>query len=212
VTQFVFWKTKTDPLFKAVEEAVPRQGRILDLGCGYGIVAHWLTLGSPGRTVTGVDNDAGKIRVARATGPWNPRVCFEEADVLAWEYPACDCVLLCDLLHYLPHALKEQVLRKAFAALRPGGWLVVREALQQPGRKHWLTAWCERWAVRLGQNKAAYGLHFESLSQHQALLTEAGFVETTTLEDAGPGSNRLLVARKPAWAEPTASHAPHERA
>ncbi len=44
VTQFVFWKMKTDPLFQAVEAAAPPRGRILDLGCGYGIVAHWLTL------------------------------------------------------------------------------------------------------------------------------------------------------------------------
>jgi predicted exporter/SAM-dependent methyltransferase len=202
VTQFVFWKMKADPLFKAVEEAVPPQGRILDLGCGYGIVANWLTLGSPARTVIGVDNDARKIRVALATATRNPRVSFEKAEVLAWDYPACDCVLLCDLLHYLPHALKEQVLRKAFAALRPGGWLVVRDAFQQPGRQHWLTAWCERWSVRLGQNKTAFGLHFESLAQHRALLTEAGFVEARTLEDAGLGSNRLLVARKPPGTEP----------
>jgi SAM-dependent methyltransferase len=210
VTQFVFWKMKTDPLFKAVQEAVPQQGRILDLGCGYGIVANWLTLGAPGRTVIGVDNDTGKIRAASATAVHNPRVSFTIGDVLSTEYPLCDCVLMCDLLHYLPREFKVQLLRRAFGALPPGGWLVVRDAFQQPGRKHWLTAWCERWAVRLGQNKTAYGLHFESLAQHLALLTTAGFAEAKTLEDAGLGSNRLLVARRSPGAGPTASRAPRE--
>ena len=208
VEQYVFWKMKTDPLFKAVEETVPQQGTILDVGCGYGIVANWLTLGAPGRMVIGVDNDADKIRVARATSTQNPRVCFEQADVLAWEYPACDCVLLCDLLHYLPHALKEQVLRKAFAALRPSGCLVVRDAFLEDSPGHRLTAWSEKWGVRLGQNKTAHGLHFESLAQHRALLAEIGFVQAKMLEDAGLGSNRLLIARKPPRPEPTASGAP----
>jgi predicted exporter/SAM-dependent methyltransferase len=196
VTQFVFWKMKTDPLFKAVEEAVPQQGRILDLGCGYGIVANWLTLGSPGRTVMGVDTDAGKVRVARATATRNLRICFEKADALAWEYPACDCVLLCDLLHYLPHALKEQVLRKAYAALRPGGWLVVRDAFAADNWRHRLTAWSEKWGVRLGQNQTAYGLHFESLNDHWELLARTGFREVQTRDDGGAGSNALLIARK----------------
>ena len=64
VEQFVFWKMKVDPVFERSDETVPRQGTILDLGCGYGMAAHWLTQGSPDRTVIGWDYDAGKIRVA----------------------------------------------------------------------------------------------------------------------------------------------------
>ncbi len=155
VEQYVFWKLRTDPLFQAVDETVPKAGSILDLGCGYGIVAHWLTFGLPERNVIGVDSDEEKIRVARTTASLNPRVSFENRDVLNWEYPACDCVLICDLLHYLPHALKAQVLRKAFAALRPGGSLVLRDAFLEDSRRHRLTAWSEKWGVRLGQNKTA---------------------------------------------------------
>jgi predicted exporter/SAM-dependent methyltransferase len=212
VEQFVFWKLRTDPLFKALDETVPKAGRILDLGCGYGIVANWLTLGSPARTVAGADNDEEKIRVARLTASLNPRVLFENQDVLGWEYPACDCALMCDLLHYLPHALKVRVLQKAFAALRPGGWLVMRDAFAADNWGHRLTVWSERWGVRLGQNKTACGLQLESLAQHRALLTEVGFVDAQTPAGAGLGSNRLLVARKPPGAGPTASRVPGEGA
>ena len=93
------------------------------------------------------------------------------------------------------------MLRRAFAALDPGGWVVIREAFEQPGRGHRLTVWCEQWAVRLGQNKTAHGLHFESLAGYQALLAEAGFV-AATLKEAGLGSNWLIVARKPSGAGP----------
>ena len=130
VSQFAYWKMKTDPLFRAVEKAAPARGEILDLGCGYGLVAHWLTLFTPERRVRGVDFDADKIRVAQVTARANAQVSFERRDILEWpEFPACDCVLLCDVLHYFPHELKAEVLRKMFAALRPGGCLIIRDAM-----------------------------------------------------------------------------------
>jgi predicted exporter/SAM-dependent methyltransferase len=196
VTQFVFWKTRTDPLFRAVDAAVPPTGAVLDLGCGYGMVAHWLTLAAPGRTVLGADGDADRIRVARATAGANPRVAFEHRDLLSWDYPACGHVLLCDVLHYFPRELKAAVLRKAFAALRPGGLLVLREACQEDSWRHRLVALSERWSVWLGQNKTAHGLHFESAEDYRALLEQAGFTQIQLHEAAGLGSNQLLVARK----------------
>jgi SAM-dependent methyltransferase len=197
VTQFVFWKMKTDPLFQAVEAAVPVRGRILDLGCGYGIVAHWLTLFAPERTVSGVDFDADKIRVAQATARFNPGVVFERRDILEWpEYSVCDCVLLCDVLHYFPRELKAEVLRKVFQALRPGGCLIVRDACAEETSRHGVVAWAEKWAVRLGQNQTRYGLHFENEETHLVLLREAGFDRIEIRKDAGLGSNALLMACK----------------
>jgi SAM-dependent methyltransferase len=190
---------KTDPLFQAVEATAPVRGRILDLGCGYGIVAHWLTLFAPERTVSGVDFDTDKIRVAQATARVNARVAFERRDLLDWaEYPVCDCVLLCDVLHYFPRELKAEVLRKAFQALRPGGSLVLRDACSDKSRLHPIVAWLEKWAVRLGQNKTAHGLHFESAAAYLGLLEDAGFIQSRTLLEAGLGSNVMLVATKPA--------------
>jgi len=197
VTQFVFWKMRTDPLFKAVEAAAPVRGRILDLGCGYGLVAHWLTLFAPERTVSGVDFDADKIRVAQATARFNPRVAFERRDILEWvEYPVCDCVLLCDVLHYFPRELKAEVLRKVFQALRPGGCLIVRDACAEETSRHGRVAWSEKWAVHFGQNKTRHGLHFENEKTHLALLREAGFDRVEIRKDAGLGSNALMVTMK----------------
>jgi uncharacterized protein len=198
VTQFVFWKMKTDPLFAAVAAAAPPRGEILDLGCGYGIVAHWLTLFAPERRVRGVDFDADKIRVARATARANPRVTFEQRDLLDWpEYPACDCALLCDVLHYFPRESKAEVLRKVFQALRPGGCLVIRDALAREDAGHRTVARSEKWAVRFGQNKTRHGLHFEDKETHLALLREAGFDQIDVRQEAGLGSNALVITTKP---------------
>jgi uncharacterized protein len=196
VTQFVSWKMRLDPVFKTLDQVVPKSCSALDLGCGFGLAAHWLTLSSEQRSVIGFDRDVSKLRVARATAVFNPRVRFEERDVLTADYPASDCVVMCDLLHYLPHEKKAEVLSKAAAALRPGGVLVLRDALKENSRLHRLVAFSESLGVRLGQNKTAYGLHFESRESHLQLLRGAGFDVVRTLDEAGLGSNVLLVCRK----------------
>jgi predicted exporter/SAM-dependent methyltransferase len=197
VSQFVYWKMKVDPLFRAVEKAAPARGEVLDLGCGYGLVAHWLTIFTPERRVRGVDFDADKIRVAQATVRTNPRVNFAQCDILEWpEFPACDCALLCDVLHYFPHELKAEVLRKVFQALRPGGCLIIRDAMASENSSHGVVARAEKWAVRLGQNRTRHGLHFEDEKTHLALLRKAGFAKVEVKNKSGLGSNLLLIARK----------------
>ena len=199
VSQFAYWKMKTDPLFRAVEKAVPARGEILDVGCGFGLVAHWLTLFNPDRRVCGVDFDEDKIRVAQVTSRANPQVSFEQRDILEWqEFPACDCALLCDVLHYFPHELKTDVLRKILVALRPGGYLILRDAMAQADSSHRAVARSEKWAVRFGQNRTRHGLHFEDEKTYLALLREAGFGKVEIRDESGLGSNRLLMASKPA--------------
>ena len=160
-------------------------------------MAHWLTLSTPERRVRGVDFDAEKIRVAQVTARANSQVSFERRDILEWpEYPACDCVLLCDVLHYFPRELKAEVLRKILAALRPVGCLIIRDAMAEENSGHRAVARAEKWAVRLGQNRTRHGLHFEDEKTHLALLREAGFVKVEIRAESGLGSNRLLVAIK----------------
>jgi SAM-dependent methyltransferase len=198
VEQYVFWKLRTDPLFKALDQAAPRQGHILDVGCGCGLVAHWLALDAPQRTLHGIDHDAAKIRVARAVAGESSRISFEEGDLLATAWPACDALLLCDVLHYFPTELKARILQRAFAALRPGGRLIVRDACSDASRAHRLVAWSERFAVWIGHNLTGRGLHFESAACCLTLLEAAGFVEVRRVPEAGLGSNVMFAASKPA--------------
>ena len=198
VKHYIFWKLCTDPLFQALDEVVPCRGHILDVGCGYGLVAQWLALGAPQRTLHGMDHDVAKIQVARATAGTSLRLSFEESDLLAAVWPACDVVLLCDVLHYFPRELKAEVLRKVFQALRPGGCLIVRDACSEETSRHSRVAWSEKWAVRFGQNKTCHGLHFENEETHLALLREAGIDRIKIRPNAGLGSNVLMLANKSA--------------
>ncbi|MGA9875242.1 MAG: 1-acyl-sn-glycerol-3-phosphate acyltransferase, partial [Solirubrobacteraceae bacterium] len=79
--QFVHWKMKLDPVFNVLDGVVPRNGFVLDLGCGYGVATHWLACFTEGRSFLGVDYDQDKIRVARRTVPEHPRIRFEVQNV-----------------------------------------------------------------------------------------------------------------------------------
>jgi len=177
-----------------MDAVVPREGHVLDLGCGYGMATHWLACYTDRRTFLGVDYDEDKIRVARRTAPNHPRIHFEKQDLLNWEYPACDTILLLDVLHYWTPEKQQWILSQARRALRPGGQLVLREAARSESGEHRRVDFWERIATRLGHNKTEEGLHFQSLAQIEAALHSAGFCQWEIKREAGRNSNLLLIA------------------
>ena len=195
IEQFVFWKMKTDPVFTALDAVVPRRGFVLDLGCGYGMATHWLSCFTDTRTFLGVDYDEEKIRVARRTAPEHPRIQFQEGDVLNFDYPACDAVLLLDVLHYWVPEKQQMILDKARRALRPGGVLILRDGARAESDAHRRTHFFEKLATRVGHNRTQEGLHFQTLAELEAMLKRAGFTSWKLNRDAGRDSNVMLVAR-----------------
>jgi 1-acyl-sn-glycerol-3-phosphate acyltransferase len=197
VEQFVYWKMKTDPVFETLDAVVPRQGFILDLGCGYGMATHWLACFTDGRTFLGVDYDEDKIRVAQRTAPEHPRIRFESRDVLNWAYPASDTVLLLDVLHYWTPEKQQLILNKARQALRLGGRLILRDGAREESDAHRRVHRWETFATRIGHNKTEEGLHFQSITEMTAALQRAGFARWDIRREAGRDSNVLLIA----WVE-----------
>jgi 1-acyl-sn-glycerol-3-phosphate acyltransferase len=194
VEQFAFWKLKQDPVFAALDEVVPKEGFVLDLGCGYGLATHWLAYGTNRLTFLGVDYDEDKIRVAQRTAPHQERIKFELRDILEWEYPLCDTILLLDVLHYWTPQKQQLLLSKARSALLPGGRLILREAARKDSAEHHRVHWWEAFATRIGHNLTREGLHFQTLPQITSALDKAGFRKWEIKPGAGRDSNVLLVA------------------
>jgi SAM-dependent methyltransferase len=184
---------KMDPMFASLDRVVPRQGFILDLGCGYGFAMHWLAYATDRRSLQGVDYDEDKIRVARRTAPGHPRIRFEVRDILDWEYPLCDGILLLDVLHYWTPQKQQRILDNTRRALRPGGRLVLRDAARVESAAHARVDRWEKFATRLGHNQTVEGLHFQTLEQMQAMLQRAGFAKWEVRSDAGRDSDVLWV-------------------
>lgn len=192
--QFVYWKLRCDPMFAVLDAVVPRQGFVLDLGCGYGLATHWLSCFTDQRTFLGMDYDETKIRVAQRSAPEHPRIRFECGDILERDYPACDVVLLLDVLHYWIAGKQAALLAKARQALRPGGRLVLRDGARAENSAHQRVHRWEQFATRMGLNRTREGLHFQTLSELETMLRGAGFSRWEIKPGAGNDSNVMLIA------------------
>lgn len=194
--QYVKWKLKIDPIFRRIYDAVPAKASILDAGCGCGLMSIGLALASDERRITGVDLDERKLKVARQAAESLSNVKLVTADLLGWEFPPVDCVLMIDILHYWEPAKQLQLLAKAAACLTPGGLLIFREGLRRNTVGHRIVKWSERWAVFRRLNPAGDGLHFQSLKFYLDAFVLNGLVLHEQADDWGLGSNTVILLHK----------------
>lgn len=121
--------------YEFVEQHVPRAGKILDLGCGYGLFSNYLALRSQERIITGLELNSRKLKYADK-GLNN--VHFRNSDILA-ESPIehYDCVVLLHVLHHLKSfEEQEAILRKCIGLTNARGLLVILEVDDYPLAKY----------------------------------------------------------------------------
>jgi len=135
-------KLAGDPAFAAIlrRGLLSERARILDLGCGQGLLAAWLLAAeakqleggwprdwppAPApRQLLGVDVD--RREVARARTALGDRARFVHDDIRHVDYGSVDAIVLLDVLHYTDRPSQEAVLSRARAALAPHGVLLLR--------------------------------------------------------------------------------------
>jgi 2-polyprenyl-3-methyl-5-hydroxy-6-metoxy-1,4-benzoquinol methylase len=116
--------------YEAIARLLPLEGRILDAGCGHGLLALTLALRSSARRVVAVDHDRERIGSARRAGRDLHGVRFLEGDFTRLPGGLYDGMVFLDVLHYLPWRAQEDLLRRAARRLRRRGVLVFREVAQ----------------------------------------------------------------------------------
>jgi uncharacterized protein len=144
-------KLQTDPMFKEIDEIVPRPGAsiatIVDIGTGYGVPACWLLQRYPDATVFGIEPDPGRVRVANlALGP-DGKVEQGLAPRVPEAPQSADAAFMLDMCHFLNADDFQLTLARLHAKLKVGGLIVIRAVLEPHLPLTW-TWRLEQWRMK----------------------------------------------------------------
>lgn len=129
-------------LCEKLESYLPNSGKILDLGCGYGIFAFLLALKSQKRKISGIDCIEKRVRIATEIGlqEFPGQVEFKSADILSVDISKedFDAISLIDVLCYIPFKIQQRLLKKCWGGLKKNGVLLIKDFDRKPLWKFWL--------------------------------------------------------------------------
>jgi uncharacterized protein len=187
-------KLRIEHNYQMFHDLLPKNGKILDLGCGYGFMSYLLHFTSPGRRMVGVDYDEEKIEVANHCFSKDDRINFLEADIKHLTFESYDGIILSDVLHYLDPEEQKKLLSKCICHLNPSGVILVRDGDSDLESKHRKTKLTEFFSTRMfGFNKTSgQGLRFFSagMVQEMAILRNMNCRE---INESKYTSNKLFV-------------------
>lgn len=209
-------KLGIDPVFRGMLERgdLPAGARVVDIGCGQGLVAsllqacsglqdngHWPAAWparASARSYTGIElmpKDVARARAALHGLNLAPR--FICADMCTAAFPPCDLVVILDVLHYVDHAAQDAVLHRARAALSSHGRLLLRVGDAASTRGFAISQWVDR-VVTVARGHRVPPTFSRTLVQWTQLLQGLGFTVHAVPQSQGtPFANVLLVADLP---------------
>ena len=215
-------KLGRDPVFRGMLQRgdLPAHARVVDIGCGQGLMASLLhaceqaqqaglwpsawAAAPSARSYTGIElthREVARGERALATLPFAPRlVC---ADMREAALPACDLVVILDVLHYVDIAAQDALLARVRDALRAGAGdsqtrqaprLLLRVGDAANRRAFAVSQWVDR-IVTVIRGYGAAPTWGRPLSAWTAQLQSLGFdVHSVPMSQGTPFANVLLVA------------------
>jgi 2-polyprenyl-3-methyl-5-hydroxy-6-metoxy-1,4-benzoquinol methylase len=182
-------------LLSVMDLLLREEGRILDVGCGFGLFAAYFGQTQPGRRIVGVDPSSRRIRLARRlTEDLGLRShSFVEGDVrdAPLEGPF-DAAYVLDVMHHLPRTDQRRVLARLAGLLKPGGMLLVKDITTEPRFGLLFTEVLDR--VMVGWKEPLAYRHHREWGQ---ILTELGFrVRMVRVPDVLPYPHVVIAATK----------------
>ncbi len=158
-----------------LEAFFPREGTIVDLGCGNGLFPNILSIGSSERQIIGIDLDEKKIEVANQTKVPGSQITYQSGDVVDADYPLGDVITLVDVLYLIPYDKHALILQKCYQFLPWGGTLIIKEMDTAPRWKYAWNLFQETLAVKLIGFTLGERFYFRNQKEYLEILQRIGF-------------------------------------
>jgi len=189
------------------------RSRVLDIGCGQGLLTAWLLAAgeeaaaggwpeewppapSPShiRGIELMQHDVDRCEKALKAAVQDGRASFVAADMCKADFGQADAVVILDVLHYVPIAAQDDVLRRVRQALSPGGVLLLRIGDASAGLPFRISNWVDFTVTTLRGHRLTR-LHCRPLAEWQRVLASLGFrVQVQPMSEGTPFANVMLVA------------------
>lgn len=186
-----------DSPFMEVEKAVPKQGLVVDLGCGDGILANYLAISGKNRKILGIEVNRNRLKNAYK-GLKNTN--FKYGSIIKIKFSRPDVFILSHVLHHLPNRnFQEVVLRNCFKNLKKGGRLIIIEIAEKPLLKYIFTWLTDAFTVPILFEHKMYDFNFyyRKTEEWIGLLKKIGFKVTSRLiHQSKPFSHVMFIATK----------------
>jgi SAM-dependent methyltransferase len=221
--QFARGKLLGDPVYRAVLDGpwLKRGGTVIDLGCGQGLMLALIAEARAAERVRSLDRIAGLrglpeggsrpaagapseaklvgVELRAKVAEIARRALGDEAEITAADarseaLPVAGTILVFDVLHMMPAADQEALLRGLVAALEPGGTLLLREADAGAGWRFQAVNFANR-AKAFFFGYSSKGFCFRTKDEWRALLESHGLrVEVWPMGKGTPYGNVLFAA------------------
>lgn len=190
--RFSILRTK---LLSVMDLLLTDQGKILDVGCGFGLFAAYFGQMHPRRAITGVDPNGRRIematRVAAKLGLKKHR--FLEGDVRTVDLEGpFDAAYVLDVMHHIPEKDQIPVLERMRDLLRPNGMLLIKDITTEPRFGLKFTEYLDRLMVGMSDE-----LTYRHHKEWGRVLTDLGFrVRIVRVPDILPYPHVVIAATK----------------
>jgi SAM-dependent methyltransferase len=181
-------------LLSVMDLLLPDEGRILDIGCGFGLFAAYFGQTQPARRIVGVDPNARRIamakRVCAGLGLENEFVAGDARSVGIEGRFAGAYVL--DVMHHIPADDQLPMLERLRELLAPRGVLVLKDITTEPHLHLKFTELMDR--AMVGWNEPLAYRHHREWGE---MLTGLGFhVRMVRVPDVLPYPHVVIAATK----------------
>ncbi len=166
---FIFLRYIILPFYK-IERFIPKEGKIIDVGCGHGSFSVYLALKEKKRRIIGMDLNKKRISAANKASKSIKNVKFFYRDLIKDTcIKRADVIMLIDLLHHIPYKTQKSLIKECYNKLRKSGKIIIKDMADRPRWKYYHNYLHDK--IISGQKK----LFYLSPSKIDIMLRKTGF-------------------------------------
>jgi 2-polyprenyl-3-methyl-5-hydroxy-6-metoxy-1,4-benzoquinol methylase len=126
IEKLVVWMRFKFAPFEEIERAIPSRGKLLDLGCGYGVYSYFLALRHPYLYILGIDPSGERIERAQNVFLKPENLEFRQGRINELGEAVFDAIILTDVIYYLSEEQQSELIKLCQEKLKNDGVLIIK--------------------------------------------------------------------------------------